>query len=197
MLLGVVKTSISEGSEMKESVLKKYYSEVVALELAKSHGYGNRHLIPYLEKIVVNSAIGADWDKNFIADVERDVGAICCQKPVIVKAKKSISNFKLRKGMPNGIKVTLRRRVMYDFFYKLVSIALPAVRDFRGVSGKLDGGGNYTLGITDHTIFPEVTVDKERKVVGMDVTFVTSAKTDSEGRDLLRLLGVPFRKKNA
>jgi large subunit ribosomal protein L5 len=99
--------------------------------------------------------------------------------------------------MPNGVKVTLRRRVMYDFFYKLVSIALPAVRDFRGVSGKLDGRGNYTLGIADHTIFPEVTVDKERRVVGMDVTFVTSAATDQEGRDLLRLLGIPFRKKNA
>jgi large subunit ribosomal protein L5 len=182
---------------MKESVLKKYYSEVVASDLVKSHGYGNRHLVPYLEKVVVNAAISSDWDKNFIADVERDIGAICCQKPVIVKTKKSISNFKLRKGMPNGVKVTLRRRAMYDFFYKLVSIALPAVRDFRGVSGKLDGRGNYTLGIADHTIFPEVTVDKERRVVGMDVTFVTSAATDHEGRDLLRLLGIPFRKKNA
>jgi large subunit ribosomal protein L5 len=182
---------------MKESVLKKYYSEVVAPELARSRGYKNRHLIPFLEKIVVNSAISSDWDKGFIADVERDIAAICCQKPIIVKTRKSISNFKLRKGMANGVKVTLRRRAMYDFFYKLVSIALPAVRDFRGVSGKLDGCGNYTLGIADHTIFPEVTVDKERRAVGMDVTFVTSAETDGEGRDLLRLLGIPFRKKNA
>ncbi|MDR2201138.1 MAG: 50S ribosomal protein L5 [Puniceicoccales bacterium] len=152
--------------------------------------------MPYLEKIVVNSAIASDWDKNFIGDVERDIATICCQKPITVKAKKSISNFKLRKGMANGLKVTLRGRAMYEFFYKLISIALPAVRDFRGVSNKFDGRGNYTLGIVDHTIFPEVSIDKERKVVGMDITFVTSAKTDGEGRDLLRLFGVPFRKKN-
>lgn len=194
--LGVAKASISEEDKMNESILKEYYSKVVAPELTKSHGYKNQHLIPRLEKMVVNSAIGSDWDKNLIADVERDIGAICCQKPVIVKAKKSISNFKLRKGMPNGFKVTLRGHSMYEFFYKLISIALPAVRDFRGVSNKLDGRGNYTLGIVDHTIFPEVTVDKERKIVGMDITFVTSARTDNEGRDLLRLFGVPFRKKN-
>jgi large subunit ribosomal protein L5 len=182
---------------MKKSVLKKYYLEVVVPELTKLYGYGNRHLVPCLEKIVMNSAIASDWDKNLIADVERALGGICCQKPVIVKAKKSISNFKLRKGMPNGLKTTLRECAMYEFFYKLVSIALPAVRDFRGVSNKLDGRGNYTLGVVDHTIFPEVSVDKERKVIGMDVTFVTSAKTDNEGRDLLRLLGMPFRKKSA
>ncbi|MDR1590530.1 MAG: 50S ribosomal protein L5 [Puniceicoccales bacterium] len=181
---------------MKKSVLKEYYSKTVSPELAKLHGYGNKHLIPCLEKIVVNSAISADWDKNFIAEVEREIGAICCQKPVIVKTKKSISNFKLRKGMPNGIKVTLRGDSMYNFFYKLVSIALPAVRDFRGVSNKFDGRGNYTLGVVDHTIFPEVSIGKERKIIGMDITFVTSAKTDEEGRDLLRLFGVPFRKKS-
>jgi large subunit ribosomal protein L5 len=183
--------------KMKKSVLKEYYLSTVSPELTKLHGYGNKHLIPYLEKIVINSAIGADWEKNFIAEVERDIGAICCQKPVIVKAKKSISNFKLRKGMPNGIKATLRGNSMYEFFYKLVSIALPAVRDFRGVSNKFDGRGNYTLGVVDHTIFPEVSIGKERKIIGMDITFVTSAKTDEEGRDLLRLFGVPFRKKSA
>jgi large subunit ribosomal protein L5 len=183
--------------KMKRSVLKEYYLSTVSPELAKLHEYRNKHLIPYLEKIVINSAIGADWEKNFIAEVERDIGAICCQKPVIVKAKKSISNFKLRKGMPNGIKATLRGNGMYEFFYKLISIALPAVRDFRGVSNKFDGRGNYTLGVVDHTIFPEVSIGKERKIVGMDITFVTSAKTDDEGRDLLRLFGVPFRKKSA
>jgi large subunit ribosomal protein L5 len=182
---------------MKKSILRQYYSDTVSPELVKLHHYENRHLIPRLEKIVVNSAISSDWDKNFIADVERDIGIICCQKSVIVKAKKSISNFKLRKGMPNGVKATLRGDSMYEFFYKLVSIALPAVRDFRGLSNKFDGQGNYTLGIVDHTIFPEVSVDRERKIVGMDVTFVTSAKTDEEGRDLLRLFGVPFRKKSA
>ncbi|MDR2806647.1 MAG: 50S ribosomal protein L5 [Puniceicoccales bacterium] len=182
---------------MRKSVLKEYYMNVVVPELTQLYNYKNRHLVPYLEKVVVNSAIGSDWEKNFIAEIERNIGTICCQKPIIVRAKKSISNFKLRKGMPNGLKVTLRGQGMYDFFYKLVSIALPAVRDFRGVSNKLDGQGNYTLGIVDYTIFPEISVDKERKVIGMDVTFVTSAKTDHEGRDLLRLLGVPFRKKNA
>ncbi|MDR1435487.1 MAG: 50S ribosomal protein L5 [Puniceicoccales bacterium] len=182
---------------MRKLVFKEYYFETVVPALIELYGYGNKHLVPWLEKIVVNSAIASDWDKNFIAEVERDIAMVCCQKPIVVKAKKSISNFKLRKGMPNGFKVTLRGNAMYDFFYKLVSIVLPAVRDFRGVSNKLDGCGNYTLGIVDHTIFPEVTVGKERKIVGMDVTFVTSAKTDHEGRDLLRLFGVPFRKKSA
>lgn len=188
---------ILEVVSMKKSVLKEYCSSFVVSSLVDLYHYKNSHLVPKLEKIVVNSAIASDWEKGFIADVEKDVSVICCQKPVIVRAKKSISNFKLRKGMPNGIKVTLRGNAMYEFFYRLVSIALPAVRDFRGVSNKFDGQGNYTLGITDHTIFPEVTVDKERRLVGMDITFVTSAKTDEEGRDLLRLLGMPFRKKSA
>lgn len=182
---------------MKKTVLKECYLSSVVGELTKLHQYKNKHLVPRLEKIVVNSAISSDWDKNFIADVEKDVGLICCQKPVITRAKKSISNFKLRKGMPNGIKVTLRGDMMYEFFTRLTAIALPAVRDFRGVSNRFDGRGNYTLGIVDHTIFPEVAIDKERKLVGMDITFVTSAKTDDEGRDLLRLLGMPFRKKGA
>lgn len=182
---------------MKQSVLKEFYLSSVVKDLTELYHYKNRHLVPCLEKIVVNSAIASDWDKGFIADVEKDIAAICCQKPIVIRAKKSISNFKLRKGMPNGIKVTLRGNAMYEFFYRLVSIALPAVRDFRGVSNKFDGSGNYTLGIVDHTIFPEVTVDKERRLIGMDITFVTSAKTDAEGRDLLRLLGVPFRKKSA
>ncbi|MDR1906628.1 MAG: 50S ribosomal protein L5 [Puniceicoccales bacterium] len=166
---------------MEKSILKKYYSETVSSELVKLRGYGNRHLIPHLEKIVVNSAIGADWDKNFIAEVERDIGAICCQKPIIVKAKKSISNFKLRKGMPNGIKATLRGNSMYEFFYKLVSIALPAVRDFRGVSNKFDGRGNYTLGVVDHTIFPEVSIGKERKLGGWILLLSCLRKRTTKG----------------
>ena len=181
----------------KKAELKKYYDTVVVPELLKLRGYKNKHLVPCLKKIVVNSAISSDWDKAFIADVERDIGAICCQKPVIVKAKKSISNFKLRQGMPNGIKVTLRNDSMYEFLSRLINIALPAVRDFRGVPTRLDGKGNYTLGVVDHTIFPEVNVDKERKIIGMDISFVTSAETDAEGRELLALLGVPFRKKNS
>lgn len=182
---------------MKKSELKKYYDSVVVPELIKLRGYKNRHLVPSLKKIVVNTAISSDWDKSLIADVEKDIASICCQKPVIVKARKSISNFKLRQGMPNGIKVTLRNDSMYEFLSRLVNIALPAVRDFRGVPTKLDGKGNYTLGVVDHTIFPEVNVDKERKIIGMDISFVTSAGTDVEGRELLALLGVPFRKKNS
>lgn len=180
---------------MKKAELKEYYESVVVPGLIKTRNYSNKHLVPFLKKIVVNSAISSDWEKGFISDVERDIGNICCQKPVIVKARKSISNFKLRQGMPNGIKVTLRGDRMYEFLSHLVNIALPAVRDFRGVSVKFDGGGNCTLGITDYTIFPEVSVDKERKVVGMDVSFVTSANTDDEGREFLALLGIPFRKK--
>jgi large subunit ribosomal protein L5 len=169
---------------------------VVVPELEKIRGYCNRHDVPKLEKIVVNSAINSSCDKSYVEDLSKDIGLITGQKPVVVVAKKSISNFKLRKGMPNGVKTTLRGETMYDFFLRLICISLPIVRDFRGVSSKMDGRGNYTLGITDHTIFPEINVDREKKTIGMDISFVTTAKTDDEGRDLLRLLGMPFKKKN-
>lgn len=174
--------------------LKKYYKETVAAELKKKFGYDNVHQIPVIEKIVINSGLNADADKAWIAEVQKDIGTISGQKPVITRATKSISNFKLRKGMPIGVKVTLRGSRMYDFLFRLIAIALPTIRDFRGVPIRLDGRGNYTLGITDHTIFPEINIEQNRKILGMDITIVTTASTDDEGRELLRLLGMPFRK---
>ncbi|MDR1458356.1 MAG: 50S ribosomal protein L5 [Puniceicoccales bacterium] len=178
-----------------KSTLKDLYLRSVVPELEKVRGYRNRHDVPKLEKIVVNSAISSSCDKSYIEDLTRDIGLITGQKPVVIAAKKSISNFKLRKGMPNGVKATLRGNVMYDFFLRFTCIALPIVRDFRGVSSKMDGRGNYTIGVTDHTIFPEISVDREKKTIGMDISFITTAKTDDEGRDLLQMLGMPFKKK--
>ena len=176
-------------------VLKKIYNETIVPEFIKTRGYKNRHQVPVLEKIVINSGVNSSLEKNAAEETATQIAAITGQKPVITKAKKSIANFKLREDLPIGVKVTLRGPIMWHFFYKLVSIALPAIRDFRGVLSKMDGHGNYTLGITDHTIFPEVTIDSIKRVMGMDITFVTSAKTDDEGRELLAMLGMPFRKK--
>ena len=180
---------------MKAPFFKTLYDEKIASELAKEFGLKNCHQIPRLEKIVINSAIGADADKAFVQELQKEVSAIAGQKAVLTKAKKSISNFKLRKGMTVGAKVTLRSRNMYDFLLKFVAVALPKIRDFRGVSNKMDGSGNYTIGISDHTIFPEITVDKERKLIGMDITFVTTAESDAMGHALLSKFGMPFRKK--
>lgn len=176
-------------------VLKKYYNDVVVPELKKTRGYKNVHEIPALMKININSGVNSSLDKNAAEETCKQIEAICGQKAVITKSKDSVANFKLRENQPVGVKVTLRGPAMYHFMYKLVSVVLPAIRDFRGVPNKLDGKGNYTLGITDHTIFPEVTIDSIKRTMGMDITFVTSAKTDEEGHELLRLLGMPFRKK--
>ena len=178
----------------KQPVFKKHYLETVLKELKSKHGYGNVHEVPCIEKIVINSAIGADMEKVQIAELTKDISKIAGQKPIITRARTSISNFKLKEGMPNGVKVTLRGHAMYEFLYLLISIALPAIRDFRGVSNKLDGRGNYTLGIADHTIFPQITGEGGKKNIGMDITIVTSANTDEEGRSLLALFGMPFRK---
>jgi large subunit ribosomal protein L5 len=183
------------GIVMKRPVLQQHYQENVRKELQRGGRYGNAHEIPGLQKIVVNSAIGADAEKSWCEEVARDIGLIVGQKPIIVRARKSISNFKLREGMPNGVKVTLRGRTMYEFFYRLVAIALPLIRDFRGLSHRFDGQGNYTLGLQDHSIFPEISVDRERKAIGMDISFVTSAETDAEALELLKLLGMPFTKR--
>lgn len=180
---------------MDTPYLKKYYFDQVAPELAKKFGYANRHQVPVIEKVVINSGFDQSRDKNWIADLQKDISSITGQRAVITKAKKSVSNFKLREGMPNGVKVTLRGNHMYDFLLRLIAIALPAIRDFRGVARKLDGHGNYNLGISDHTIFPEISGDTgNRGNVGMDITIVTSASTDEEGRELLSQLGMPFRK---
>jgi large subunit ribosomal protein L5 len=179
------------------SVLKKYYQDAVVPELKKLHGYTNPHKIPVLQKIVINSGVNSDLEnKSAVAETVEQIAAITGQKPVVTLAKKSIANFKLREGLPIGVKVTLRGEKMYDFFYKFVSVVLPAIRDFRGVPTRMDGQGNYTLGVADHTIFPEVSIDSVKRVMGMDITFVTSAQTDEEATDLLRLLGMPFRKRS-
>ncbi len=174
--------------------LKKLYTEQVVPELVKSRGYKNKHQVPKLVKISLNSGIDADADKNQIADVARDLGAIAGQKPILNRSKKAIANFKLKPNQITGCSVTLRGTAMWEFFYRLLAVALPTIRDFRGVPSKLDGQGNYSLGITDFTIFPEITVENVKKTMGLDVTIVTSAETDEEARELLRLMGMPFRR---
>jgi large subunit ribosomal protein L5 len=174
--------------------LKKFYVEQVAPELVKSRGYKNKHQVPKITKVVLNTGIDADADKNQISDIQRDLGLIAGQKPVLTKSKKAISNFKLRQGQIVGCCVTLRGPNMWDFLYRLIAVALPSIRDFRGVSPKLDGQGNYNLGITDFSIFPEITIENVKKSMGLDITIVTTAETDDEGRELLKLLGMPFRR---
>ena len=178
--------------------LKKHYQEKVIPELKKSRGYANIHQVPAITKIVINSAFKADADKNHQAEVLKEITKITGQKPVVTKAKKSISNFKVREGMPLGVMTTLRGAKMYEFLFRLTTVALPMIRDFRGVGNKLDGQGNYSLGITDHTIFPETQGDGSQKAnIGMDITIVTTATTDDEARELIRLMGMPFRKSAA
>ncbi len=175
-------------------VLKKFYTEQVAPELVKSRGYKNKHQVPKLVKINLNTGIDADADKNQIADIARDMGLIAGQKPIVNRSKKAIANFKLKPNQVTGCSVTLRGPAMWEFLYRLLSVALPTIRDFRGVPSKLDGQGNYSLGITDFSIFPEITVENVKKTMGLDVTIVTTAQTDDEGRELLKLLGMPFRR---
>ena len=174
--------------------LKKYYVEHVVPELVRLRGYQNKHEVPKLVKIVLNSGIDAEADKNQIADVQRDVALVAGQKPVLAKAKKAISNFKLKQGQVVGCHVTMRGIAMWEFMYRLMAVALPTIRDFRGISSKLDGQGNYNLGINDLTIFPEITMEHVKKSAGLDIAIITSAETDDEGRELLRLLGMPFRR---
>ena len=183
---------------MNVPTLKKAYLEQVLPELQKTLQLKNRHQVPAMVKVVLNSGFNATRDKNWIKDLQKDMTNIAGQKAVITKAKKSISNFKLREGMPIGCCVTLRGTKMYEFLERFIAIALPTIRDFRGVGSKLDGRGNYTLGITDHTIFPEVPSDTgQRESIGLDITLVTSAQTDEQGLELLKLLGMPFRKSSS
>ena len=179
---------------MRIPELKKIYTEEAIPALMKSQGYGNVHEVPKIEKVVLNSSFGVELDKNGIVELRKDIASLAGQAPVVVKAKVSVSNFKLREGMPVGIKVTLRGNEMWEFLLRLIAIALPNIRDFRGVPAKLDGRGNYTLGITDHSIFPEINVERQRVNTGLDISIVTSAQTDEEGVALLKLLGMPFRK---
>lgn len=178
------------------SDLQKYYNEQVVPKLKEKFNYANVHQIPRLKKIVLNMGLGEAIQNIKILDSAVDeLMGIAGQRPVITRAKKSIAAFKLREGMPIGCMVTLRRTRMYDFLNKMVNIALPRVRDFRGISPKaFDGAGNYSLGIKEHIIFPEIDYDKIDKIKGMNISIVTSAKNDEEGRELLTLLGMPFRK---
>lgn len=179
---------------MKTPELKKVYTDKVVPALMKNLGYKNIHQVPKIEKIVINSSFGAEMDKNGVEDLRTDISKLAGQSPVVVRAKISVSNFKLRQGMPVGVKVTLRGHQMWEFLYRLIAISLPNIRDFRGMRPKLDGNGNYSLGVTDHSIFPEINVERQRVNVGMDICITTSAQSDNEGRQLLELLGMPFRK---
>jgi len=176
--------------------LQEKYVNSVRPELASKFTYKSPMQIPKIEKIVINMGCGdAVANSKVLDDAVEELAQIAGQKPVITKAKKSIANFKLREGMPIGCKVTLRGERMYQFLDKLVSISLPRVRDFRGISDHaFDGRGNYTLGVKEQLIFPEIDFDKVKKVRGMDIVIVTTAKTDEEGRALLSLMGMPFRK---
>jgi len=178
------------------SQLQSLYNEQVAPQLKEKFNYQNVHQIPKLKKIVLNMGLGeAIQNIKIIDSAVEELMMIAGQRPVITRARKSIAAFKLREGMPIGCMVTLRRGRMYDFFNKLVNVALPRVRDFRGISAKaFDGAGNYSLGIKEQIIFPEIDYDKIDKIKGMNISIITSAKSDEEGRELLTLMGMPFRK---
>jgi large subunit ribosomal protein L5 len=177
------------------SQLKEIYEAEVVPKLIETYKYKSKMQVPKLSKIVLNMGLGeAIHNIKLLDSAVEELAVIAGQKPVITRAKKSIAAFKLRVGMPIGCMVTLRRKRMYDFYYKLVNIALARVRDFRGVSGKaFDGRGNYALGIKEHIIFPEIDYDKIDKIKGLNISIVTTARTDAEGKELLSLLGMPFR----
>lgn len=174
--------------------LKKEYAERIAPALMKQFNYSSPMQIPVLKKIVVNQGLGiATQDKKIIDVAINELTAITGQKAVVTVSKKDIANFKLRKKMPIGARVTLRRERMYEFLEKLVRIALPRIRDFKGIGGKFDGRGNYTLGIEEQIIFPEINIDAVDRIQGMNITFVTTAATDEEGFALLKEFGLPFK----
>ena len=179
---------------MDTAQLKKYYAESIAPALQKQFNYSSAMQMPVLKKIVINQGLGdATQDKKIIDVAINEISAIAGQKAVATFSKKDIANFKLRKKMPIGVMVTLRRERMYEFLEKLVRIALPRIRDFKGIESKFDGRGNYTLGIQEQIIFPEINIDQIDRIQGMNITFVTSAKTDEEGLALLKAFGLPFK----
>ena len=196
----IKKVEVTKEKVIEERIVprlyEKYKNEIIP-QLIKTFSYKNPNQAPKLEKIVINMGVGeAAQDPKIIEEAARDLEMIAGQKPSIRAAKIAVSNFKLRKGMKIGAMVTLRRNRMYEFLDRLINIAIPRVRDFRGVSDKsFDGRGNYTLGIKEQIIFPEINVDKINRIFGMDITFVTTAKTDAEAYELLKLFGMPFRKK--
>ena len=177
---------------MKSRLYEKFVKEVRPALIEKRQ-YKNVHQVPRIEKIIVNMGVSASLEKGAVDDAAKDLAMITGRKPVISLSRKSIANFKLRENQPIGCRVTLRREAMYEFFDRLVAAALPRIRDFRGISSRsFDGRGNYSLGISDQTIFPEIELDKIKRQQGMDITIVTSAPTDAEALDLLKLMGMPF-----
>ena len=181
---------------MSTTTLKKQYDEKIVPALTKEFNYTTPMQVPRLVKIVINEGLGdATQDKKIIETAINELTAITGQKAVATLSKKDISNFKVRKKMPIGARVTLRRERMYEFLERLVRVALPRIRDFKGIEGKLDGRGNYTLGISEQIIFPEINIDSINKLMGMNITFVTTANTDEEGYALLKHFGLPFKNK--
>ncbi len=177
--------------------LKNKYNKEIIPSLMKEFGYKSVMQVPKLKKIVINQGIGkAVADKKLLDIAIKEITDIAGQKAIATLSKKDISNFKLRKKMPIGVKVTLRKNKMYEFLERLISISIPRIRDFRGIGDKLDGKGNYTLGIQEQIIFPEINIDKVSQILGMNITFVTTAKTDEEGYALLREFGLPFKNIN-
>ena len=182
---------------MNTAQLKKEYKERIAPALMKQFNYSSSMQIPVLKKIVINLGLGsATADKKIIEVAINELTAITGQKAVATVSKKDVANFKLRKKMPIGVMVTLRREQMYEFLEKLVRVALPRIRDFKGIESKFDGRGNYTLGIQEQIIFPEINIDSIDRILGMNITFVTSAPTDEEGYALLKEFGLPFKNAN-
>ena len=181
---------------MSTTTLKKQYDEKIVPALTKEFNYTTPMQVPRLVKIVINEGLGdATQDKKIIETAINELTAITGQKAVATLSKKDITNFKVRKKMPIGARVTLRRERMYEFLERLVRVALPRIRDFKGIEGKLDGRGNYTLGISEQIIFPEINIDSINKLMGMNITFVTTANTDEEGYALLKQFGLPFKNK--
>ncbi|HDR89124.1 MAG TPA: 50S ribosomal protein L5 [Bacteroidetes bacterium] len=179
--------------DYKPNLQRKYQEEIIPA-LQKEFNYKSVMQVPRLSKIVLNQGVGqAVSDKKLVDVAQEELSLIAGQKAVQTVATKDISNFKLRRKMPIGVKVTLRRDRMYEFLERLINVALPRIRDFKGVSTRFDGKGNYTLGITEHIIFPEIDIDKINKILGMEITFVTTARTDEEGYALLREFGLPFK----
>ena len=177
--------------------LKKLYKEVIVASLVKKFSYATPMAAPRLVKITINEGVGeGTQDRKVVEDAAAELALITGQKAVITNSRKDISNFKLRKGMPVGCKVTLRDAKMYEFLEKLIRVVLPRIRDFNGIADSMDGRGNYTLGIKEQVIFPEIDIDKNPRIHGMEVTFVTTAKSDEECRELLAAFGLPFKKRN-
>ncbi len=177
--------------------LKTKFKEQIVPALMKQYGYKSIMQCPKLEKIVLNQGMGAAvTDKKLIDTAQQELSIIAGQKAVQTKSKKDISNFKLRKHMPIGVRVTLRRDKMYEFLERLIAVSLPRVRDFKGINNKFDGNGNYTLGVSEQIIFPEIDIDKISKILGVEITFVTSADTDQEALSLLKEFGMPFKSNN-